>query len=129
MCDFGSATTQRPSPDYTRSATQRGLTEDEVRERRREGAREGERRIFYVVLLSLFLVYRFSVTLLHCTLYRVPEMIDLYSNNPINKKADIGLVVITYMYTCTCTSYGKCMNILENLWLYLHVHVFALCMT
>ena len=39
MCDFGSATTQRLSPDHTWSAIQRGLTEDEVRERRRE--REG----------------------------------------------------------------------------------------
>ena len=42
MCDFGSATTQRLSPDHTWSATQRGLTEDEVKERDRERGREKE---------------------------------------------------------------------------------------
>ena len=36
-------------------------------------------------------------------MYRAPEMIDLYSNNPINKKADIWvsrnyLHVYMYMY-------------------------------
>ena len=44
MCDFGSAMTQRLSPDHTWSATQRGLTEDEVRERRRERERGGRGR-------------------------------------------------------------------------------------
>ena len=79
MCDFGNATTQRLSPDHTWSATQRGLTEDEVRERRerergrererereREGVREREGLIFHV-LLSLLLMYRCSVSLLQCT--------------------------------------------------------------
>ena len=42
MCNFGSATTQRLSPDHTWSAIQRGLTEDEVKEREIERGREGE---------------------------------------------------------------------------------------
>ena len=102
-CDFGSAMTQRPSPDHTWSATQRGLTEDEVKEREkeREGKGEGEgegeggsereeggrgreggkeeggeggreeerkrRKSFLCNTLSLFLIYRYSVTLLQCT--------------------------------------------------------------
>ena len=46
-CDFGSAMTQRLSPDHTWSVTQRGLTEDEVKEREiereRKRGRERER--------------------------------------------------------------------------------------
>ena len=42
MCDFSSAMTQRLSPDHTWSATQRGLTEDEVKEREIEREGEGE---------------------------------------------------------------------------------------
>ena len=113
MCNFSSGTTQRPSPGHTWSATQRGLTEDEVKEREikregegegegevegegegggREGRKEGEgkgreggregggrrgggeggrerkrRKSFLCNTLSLFLNYRYSVTLLQCT--------------------------------------------------------------
>ena len=100
--------TQRLSPDHTWSATQRGLTEDEVKEReierggegegeveveREEGEREGRRergeggkeggkeergeggrekerkrrKSFLCNTLSIFLNYRYSVTLLQCT--------------------------------------------------------------
>ncbi|XP_019852858.1 PREDICTED: cyclin-G-associated kinase [Amphimedon queenslandica] len=58
LCDFGSATTQRLTPDHSWSATQRGLTEDEIQA---------------------------NTT----PMYRAPEMIDLYSNYPINEKGDI----------------------------------------
>ena len=53
----------------------------------------------------------------------LPKIIDLYSNNPINGKQMFGLVIITYMYTCTCTIYGKCMNLLENMWPYMYMYL------
>jgi cyclin G-associated kinase len=58
LCDLGSATTKKYNPDHTWTASQRGLTEDEIQK---------------------------NTT----PMYRAPEMIDLYSNNPINEKADI----------------------------------------
>ena len=129
MCNFGSATTQWLSPDHTWSATQGGLTEDEVRERserergegekegKGEGVRERERgNNFLCTLIS------FTHVQIQCNttpMYRAPKIQKIQSM----KKQTFVLVVITYMYTCTCTIYGKCMNLLENLWLYMYMYL------
>ena len=76
LCDFGSATNKHLYPDQTWSAVQRGLVEEEVRERQRE--RDG------CDLPSVLQVNRNTTPM-----YRSPEMIDLYSNSPITEKADI----------------------------------------
>ena len=105
------------------------MTEDEVRERRRERGRGREREReregvrergidFPCTLIS------FTHVQMQCnttSMYRAPKIPIIQSM----KKQTFGLVVITYMYTCTCTIYWKCMNLLENLHVAIHVHVFA----
>ena len=59
-------------------------------------------------------------------MYRAPEMIDLYSNNPINEKADIwvsGQYIHVYMYMY----YLWEMHEFIREFVAVHVHVFALC--
>ncbi len=84
LCDFGSATTQQVNPDPSWSATQRGLVEDEVNIHRS---------------LSISSVLKICQLSSKChfpqinrnttPMYRSPEMVDLYSNCPVNQKADI----------------------------------------
>ncbi|XP_055488192.1 cyclin-G-associated kinase isoform X1 [Leucoraja erinacea] len=67
LCDFGSATSIAHYPDYSWSAQQRAMVEEEI-------------------------------TRNTTPMYRTPEIIDLYSNYPINEKQDIwALGCILYM--------------------------------
>ena len=60
-------------------------------------------------------------------MYRAPEMIDLYSNNPINEKADIW-VSHQYLHVHMYMYYLWEMHEFIGESVAIHVHVFALWM-